>query len=721
MSKQRLMATVVTSLVCALGSGSALASGDYSPAKVYALIQADIDNNVPFLAPTNDTRATLLLLLADAGLARPHIPRSYDASNKPDPNGAQTPLDLDTFAAVFDDRPPPAADNSGDSGDSGDSTDSTDFIDGQGDLCRSNAAGGDSYLSALSSSAVPKAEQAVLAAARTALLSACTTPVNLPAGAIRSAQGKEFATYLTAAGAFYGNDFAEARPGFAGLVNSSQPWLRQAARYMIARVDLNAAQSGAFGDYGELTLQNVGASPLSSADAEFRSYLQDYPRGDYAASATGLLRRVAWLAGDHVKLSDEYGEAFNAPSGMRNVSALDLAYEADNKLLSSAKLQELHEPRLLATLDLTGMRRLDGKPAALSRVALESQRATFKGQEDLYAYLLAAYAFYDEDNPAAALKLLDHTPAGPHMSYVQFSLQVLKGLALEGVHDRAGARAQWLALVPLAEPVLQRSAVELALAQNYERDGDLAAVFAPGSPIHNPTYRETLLTYSAGPDLLRQRATAADTVAHERQLATYDLLFKELTRGRYAAFVDDLRLLPSNLPADVSYDKLGIGTDSAPSLVDFNWAGGADSDGFACPSIRAIAATLAKTPRAERSLMCLGEFLRINSYDGFLRGDTPAPAPGEAGLPVQLSSLPSQFPDVGISRLDIYKTIIADAKAEPDVRAYALFRAINCWAPSGYNSCDSTDAPESQRKSWFNQLKSRYGGTVWAAKLKYYW
>ena len=91
MLKQRLMVTVVTTLVCAMGSGSALASGDYSPPKVYALIQGDIDNNLPFLAPTNDTRATLLLLLADAGLARPHIPRGYDPAAKPDPNGAKGP------------------------------------------------------------------------------------------------------------------------------------------------------------------------------------------------------------------------------------------------------------------------------------------------------------------------------------------------------------------------------------------------------------------------------------------------------------------------------------------------------------------------------------------------------------------------------------------------------------------------------------------------------
>ena len=88
---------------------------------------------------------------------------------------------------------------------------------------------------------------------------------------------------------------------------------------------------------------------------------------------------------------------------------------------------------------------------------------------------------------------------------------------------------------------------------------------------------------------------------------------------------------------------------------------------------------------------------------------------------VELTSAPTQFAGVGVSRLDIYKAVIADAKAAPDLRAYALYRAVNCWAPSAYNSCDSTDAPKSQRKAWHDELKAKYRDSVWAQKLKYYW
>jgi len=700
----------------ALGAPSAMASSDFGPGKTYALIQSDTVSNLPFLQPWNDSRVSLLLLLSDAGLARAHLPlAAVGQPARKDPYAAQTPLDLDTFAAVYDDRPPVSADDT--------SASTSPFTEGQGDRCRSNAGGSDSFLAALKASTVPAAEQTVLAKARQSLAVSCGTAaeaaVKLPAGTVRSAQGKAFATYLAAAGAFYAADFAPARQGFAAAGQSTQPWVREASRYMVARVDVNAAQMNAFGDYGELTLKSVDVKAVVNADTEFRNYLHDYPQGAYAVSARGLLRRTAWLGANNTLLADEFGKAFDSKS--HTAQAVDLAYEADNKLLGQAEPSQIHEPRLLAALDLMRMRRTDGKPAALGRADLEGQRAVFAGQKDLYDYLLAAYAFYDEGNAAAALKMLDRAEPSAHMSSLQFSAQMLKGLALEATRKPAAARAQWLALMPLAEPVLQRPAVELALAQNYERAGEVAAVFAANSPIHDPTYREMLLTNSAAPELLRQRVTAADAPAHERNLALYTLLVKEVTRGRYQAFLDDLRLMPANPSTTSAFDKLGVGSDDSPALAELNWAGSTAGGDFPCPSLKVTATALARTPKDQRSLVCLGEFMRVNNYDGFLRQDNPPPAPGTPAPPVQLSSTAAQFPGIGLSRLDVYKAIINDPKAAPDLRAYALYRAVNCWAPAGINGCDSSDAPKSQRKQWYEQLKSQYRDTGWASSLKYYW
>ncbi len=49
---------------------------------------------------------------------------------------------------------------------------------------------------------------------------------------------------------------------------------------------------------------------------------------------------------------------------------------------------------------------------------------------------------------------------------------------------------------------------------------------------------------------------------------------------------------------------------------------------------------------------------------------------------------------------------MANTHAPADDRAYALYRAINCYAPSGYNECGSADVPKSTRKQWFNTLKA---------------
>ena len=65
--------------------------------------------------------------------------------------------------------------------------------------------------------------------------------------------------------------------------------------------------------------------------------------------------------------------------------------------------------------------------------------------------------------------------------------------------------------------------------------------------------------------------------------------------------------------------------------------------------------------------------------------------------------------------------MIANPKAAKEEKAYALYRAINCYAPSGNNSCGSQEIPLSQRKGWFNTLKRQYGTSQWAKQLKYYW
>ena len=248
-------------------------------------------------------------------------------------------------------------------------------------------------------------------------------------------------------------------------------------------------------------------------------------------------------------------------------------------------------------------------------------------------------------------------------------------------------------------------------------------MFAKGSPIHDPTYREILLSRSASAELLRARATADDAPVHERQLALYVLLLKELTRGRYKAFGDDWRLMPDPAPARSHADKLQIGLTNPPALTDFTRFGVGAHDDYTCAGIATIAAQLAADPHDEAALICLGEFIRLYSYDAYDRNSFMSEAPqlGKPAGPPELGWVATQFPGAGISRLDIYKTIIKDRRADPNVRAYALYRAVECWAPSSGNHCDASDSPTSVHRQWFLELKARYPASPWAKKLKFYW
>lgn len=68
-----------------------------------------------------------------------------------------------------------------------------------------------------------------------------------------------------------------------------------------------------------------------------------------------------------------------------------------------------------------------------------------------------------------------------------------------------------------------------------------------------------------------------------------------------------------------------------------------------------------------------------------------------------------------------YQQLLDNPQSSREERAYALFRAINCYAPSAINGCDDQDIDKEQRRQWFQTLKRQYADTPWAQRLKYYW
>jgi hypothetical protein len=683
----------------------------------------DLCNNLPFLSPGNDNRVNLRLLLADKGTLR-LTPKALDSQDleegygpvpfgvyrlhptEPEHTG-EVPATAATLTALLEKLGvTQASDQIEIAGDT--------FLSGEGSRCRSNSYdSARDFLQQLVDSDLTPAERVALAYRRMQLLEVCNEDgtqddIDL-SGDIQSPLGRDFATYLQAAADFYSGQFNEASSGFAALKDSAQAWLKETALYMEARTALNAAQQNAFDEYDVLTREHMDKSHLLLAETGFDAYLSRYPQGLYAASAKGLMRRVHWLGGETGKLGEDFAwQLTQSQESQRNVSLDDLVEEVDIKLLSiTGDMPQV--PLLLAVNDLMRMRPY--QQVTLARETLEQQKTAFAKQPALYDYLLAAFALYVEKNPDNALKgLPTDVPENP--DYLAFSQQTLRGLALEAKHDWEGAQALWLQLLPLAKQPLQREQLELALAMNYERSQQLAMVFALNSPIKSSQVRYILLRKVADAALLQQQiAQASDPT--ERATAQFVLLYKDLLYKQYANFAQDFKQLPAP-PID---DKLGVSLGylfgEGRSLTLFQWRGDKAESGYTCPSIAETATALKTDAKSPSGLNCLGEFILRNGLDGMPLDQRPNAD--------TLGGTPSGFKGELFSRLDGYQSVIANTKAAPNDRAYALYRAINCFAPSGNNSCGGADVAPTVRKDWFRLLKTTFADTQWGKSLQYYW
>ncbi|QGM46325.1 hypothetical protein [Methylocystis heyeri] len=665
---------------------------------------------LPFLSPGNDSRINLQLLTLDARSLTLPAGATPEASKDVDAASMFTIADLSSACGRIPApgvAPPDA------------SAASPALADGEGSRCLSLEAGRKAFVEAVQADkSLSEAERDALTAARARVTATCddkTSPATSEdplAGAPKpSAAARDFAAYLVAAQQFYDGAFDEARAGFEGLAKAQNAWLRESARYMVARTLLNKAQKGAFADFDGVPEPKVtDRASLDAAEAAFKSYLADYPAGRYAASARGLQRRIYWLAGDKARLAADYGARIKRAAG----SATDpdipaLAQEIDLKYLGDGKAAAAEgvDPNLLAVADLMRMRREAGDKAPQFPAAdLDAEAPRFSGNERLLAFLKAARAYYIDGDSATTLRLLGEAPAAfPPLSWVAFSAEMLRGQALLASARFSEAAEQFSRLLPLAAQPWRKEAVEVGLAMAWERAGTANKIFLPETRLSTPSVRAIILRHVAGPILLRMAVEDPSSIPAERRLARFVLLYKEATRGQYAGFLKDYS------PEAVEKDDAGADPqEMTPKSTLFKWDGSAES--YPCPTLKSVVAELAADPRSPHGLLCLGDFTRSSDLDDF---EYDRPAPNELG------GSKSIFPGEKFSRGEIYKKLIADPKTPDRKKAYALFRAVNCYAPVGANGCGGKDVDLRQRKAWHDQLKARYGATPWAKSLKYYW
>lgn len=686
-------------------AGVSYASGDYgcgTPRGNLFFLRYESCNSVPFLSPSNDSRLNLQLLLIDSGRLTGDLnetPAPYLSVMK-DYVSLRVPFDMESWQLSG-----PGLGVA--SKDATNSSSANDYAQGEGSRCKSAAAGLDAFKNAvIAAGGVSKEDATALIEVRSNLTVDCgaTTPPNLklPQG-LRSAPARDFAAYIAGANAFYAGDFAGALKDFESIRNSTNSWLRETSRYMIGRTLLNNAERSAFGEWGDLKLANVDKESLKGAEGAFNSYLHDFPRGMYAVSAEGLLRRVYWLGGDQTRLAEAFDRALaDSEKGATNVTSLDLVQEADAKLLASVQVDAIKSPRFLAIIDLMRIRssdpqaRASNTSAPLKLAELEAQKERFASNPALYSYLLAAFHLYVDNKPERVLAVLPNEPTEP-LNYFAFSQQTLRMLALEAGKQYVKERKLVFEMWPLARLPLERDQLQLALARIEVLSGRTDRIFTSDTLIREQAIRTIVVEYTASAEMLRQRIKDPKEDTKVVDAAMYSLLYKELTGAKYETFQSDLALMPPH-PQEL--------------LAPFAAKGEDKSAGYQCPSLREVAAALQRDGNDAQSLNCIGELVRLH---GVHYGQSSAPPVTDLG------GYGSLFPVTNYSRLTGYMKVIANHQAERDARAYALYRAVQCYAPSGLNDCGSQDIPQGTRKRWFDTLHKEYSESVWAKSSKYYW
>ncbi|AEG51498.1 hypothetical protein Sphch_3918 [Sphingobium chlorophenolicum L-1] len=692
-----------------IGLGGTLwACADSSCAPSWQLASAEYDcGGRAVISPGNDTRINMLWLMRSlAPDDRAQVGAVADANN---PQFGQSFMTWPGLRAALWPQTAGGGDDAGQT-----------MTEAPG--CDASSSGIPAFNAALDAeTALPEPERAALRRFR---LQAGCGDANWDDKTVSSKPGREYLSYLKAADAFYKADWPAARSGFASLTRARSRWVAETAIYMPIRIGLRAAMAQAVDEYGDFAgPDKVDRTAVAQAEAAIAAYLKAYPKGRYRASAEGLRRRVAWLGGDWAALTQSYEKLLaTTPGG--DEAAADLAEEIDIKLLERSdastivgKQQNL--PLLTAIVDLKRMRQHSDGAAPLSASELAAQQAHFRAHGDLYGLLQASRSYYAGEEPKTILALLPDAARQSRFTPLAFSRQTLRGMALSKLRD-PNEVGFWRDLLGGASPLYQRPLVEMGLAVRWQRDGRLDQIFATGSPITDSPTRSILLQTVATPAILRASAGDAARPARERDLARFTLLYKDLTRGAFGDFAADLALVPVNAPADS-----GLWDFTQQDVIPVGlFRKGKWSDGFACPTLMQTAATLARNPANVQARLCLGDFYRLNGFDGFSLFKA-------SDDKLALGNGPDGFPGRPQSRDDIYARIIADRNAAAEDRAYALYRAVMCYAPSGYNSCggpyrnyeemEAAQAPQAERKAWFTELKQRYPDSRWAKALRYYW
>ncbi len=165
--------------------------------------------------------------------------------------------------------------------------------------------------------------------------------------------------------------------------------------------------------------------------------------------------------------------------------------------------------------------------------------------------------------------------------------------------------------------------------------------------------------------------------------------------------------MPKNAIQYKGYNSDNEQLKNKPDFSNFIWNGANITPQLKCSNLETLVNQLAQTPKDPLLNVCLGEYFR-----------------SEQGYSVQQLAYAEQqqssFSGKIFARGQVYKDILKSSSKD-DLHAYALYRSIQCYAPSGINDCGDAEVSKPVRKQWYDQIKRDYPNSTWAKSLKYYW
>lgn len=720
---RRLTARMIGLILLSLGASRAQASGDISSC-LWGTPDCPLAGT-PWLDVSNDTRDNLLRLVsARKGFAlplnalpaddktsrdawfgyhpQPWEPGTADTTSEAAP--APDPALKAALLRVAVTAPIPSVHN--------------DELEGR--FITNSAQAATDYITALSQdSQIAPSRRQGLAEARLALLaeggqvpaghSILKTGIHWPGSA------GEFRDYLAAAEAFYQGDYPRAGAQFSKLAQGSQPWVAETARYMIMRTWLNQSTQQASDQYGLFDLQRIHADSAGRALTAAQDYLARYPHGRYSATTRGMLRRLYWLLQRPEDLAPLYQQALDqattAPALLEAVLETDSKLQNQDNPGGASFTTAKGAPLLNFTQALSWLRpgsQEQNRSQLSSEQALNTLTPLLASQNypGLADYLHQAWRFWHQHDYQAIVTDITPDYHLPTNDVVGFSRQILYGAALMALDRNEQAEAHWRKLLSGGDGERQQL-VQMKLAATLVASDQLPVLLAADSPVTSMRLRSLALKTLASDAQLRNQVHHGRN-AQEQTIALHTLLVKDLQAGHYQQWLQDHKLI-ARLAGNVDARQF-----ADVDLSVFNWDGKNSESGYACPALVSVVTTLAATPRQPKALNCLGEFARMTNVAIDLAA--------ERGGNDAMDAVTAKSADIQpLDRQSAYRQVIANAKASAEDRSFALYRAVRCYAPSGYNDCGGKDVSKAQRKAWFNDLKSHYPDSAWSTRLKYYW